>query len=183
MYYNIITTEATKQYNTAVQFFNNSNESRNVNFTPFHKEVKQWAKNQGYSAKLYLRIAAIECIDPVLPKEPECLLVDLIQVIANGRAYLIAIDILGPYENNPHYILEEHAKLRKAIYVTAGCIDDVIFEIQENKRNHKDLPCIPDIKSCTSVIADYSSLFAPENLIWKTTRHEPSKHKRNEASK
>lgn len=183
MKYNVITSEATKQYNTAVQFFNNSNESRNVNFTPFHKEVKQWAKNQGYSAKLYLRIAAIECIDPVLPKEPECLLVDLIQVIANGRAYLIAIDILGPYENNPHYILEEHAKLRKAIYVTAGCIDDVIFEIQENKRNHKGLPCIPDIKSCTSVIADYSSLFAPENLIWKTTRHEPSKHKRNEASK
>ena len=183
MKYNVITSEATKQYNTAVQFFNNSNESRNVNFTPFHKEVKQWAKNLGYSAKLYLRIAAIECIDPVLPKEPECLLVDLIQVIANGRAYLIAIDILGPYENNPHYILEEHAKLRKAIYVTAGCIDDVIFEIQENKRNHKDLPCIPDIKSCTSVIADYSSLFAPENLIWKTTRHEPSKHKRNEASK
>ena len=183
MYYNIITTEATKQYNTAVQFFNNSNESRNENFTPFHKEVKQWAKNLGYSAKLYLRIAAIECIDPVLPKEPECLLVDLIQVIANGRAYLIAINIFGPSENKLHFVLKKHARLRKAIYVEAESLDDVICEIQEYECNRNGLPCVPDIKSCTSVIADYSSLFAPENLIWKTTRHEPSKHKRNEASK
>lgn len=172
MKYNVITSEATKQYNTAVQFFNNSNESRNVNFTPFHKEVKQWAKHQGYSAKLYLRSAAIECIDPALPKEPECLLVDLIQVIANGRAYMVAIDTLGPSENNLHFILEEHAKERKAIYVKAECLDDVICEIQDNEHNHKGLPCVPDIKTRRSFQGDYSILFSPENLTWKTARNE-----------
>ena len=172
MKYTVMTPAATKQYNTAVQFFNNSNESRNVNFTPFHKEVKQWAKHQGYSAKLYLRSAAIECIDPALPKEPECLLVDLIQVIANGRAYMVAIDTLGPSENNLHFILEEHAKERKAIYVKAECLDDVICEIQDNEHNHKGLPCVPDIKTRRSFQGDYSILFSPENLTWKTARNE-----------
>ena len=175
MKYTVTTTEATKQYNTAVKFFNNSYGSRRLNFSPFHKEIKQWAKHQGYSAKLYLRSAAIECINPVLPKEPECLLVDLLQVIANGRAYLIAIDIFGPSENNLHFVLKEHARLRKAIYVKAECLDDVIYEIQENEYNRNGLPCVPDIKFRTSFLGDYSSLFAPENLTWKTTRNEASK--------
>lgn len=172
MKYTVTTTEATKQYNTAVKFFNNSYGSRRLNFSPFHKEIKQWAKHQGYSAKLYLRSAAIECINPAQPKEPECLLVDLIQLIANGQAYLIALNIFGPSENKLHFVLEEHAKLRKAIYVKAECLDDVICEIQENEYNRNGLPCVPDIKFRTSFLGDYSSLFAPENLIWKTTRHE-----------
>ena len=165
MKYTVMTPAATKQYNTAVLFLNKSHGARRLNFSPFHKEVKQWAKHQGYSAKLYLRIIAIECIDPDLPKEPEFLLVDLIQVIANGQAYLIAVNISGPpYDNNLHYILEEHAKERKAIYVTAECLDDVICEIKDNEHNHKGVPCVPDIKSRRSFQGDYSILFSPENL-------------------
>ncbi|HOP31523.1 MAG TPA: hypothetical protein PKZ64_18260 [Spirochaetota bacterium] len=173
MKYTVTTTEATKQYNTAVKFFNNSFGSRRLNFSPFHKEIKQWAKHQGYSAKLYLRSAAIECINPGVLKEPECLMMDVIQVIANGQAYLIVVNIFGPsYDNNLHYILEEHAKERKAIYVKAECLDDVICEIQDNEHNHKGLPCVPDIKSRRSFQGDYSILFSPENLTWKTARYE-----------
>ncbi|MDD4257778.1 MAG: hypothetical protein PHG38_08040 [Bacteroidales bacterium] len=175
MKYTVTTTEATKQYNTAVKFFNNSYGSRRLNFSSFHKEIKQWAKHQGYSAKLYLRSAAIECINPAQPKEPECLLVDLIQLIANGQAYLIAIDILGLSENNLLFVLEEHAKLRKAIYVKAECLDDVIYEVDRKDYHHKNLHCIPNIKTLKSHMGDYSILFAPENLTWKTTHHEPSK--------
>lgn len=105
MKYTVITPAATKQYNTAVLFLNNSHGARRLNFSPFHKEVKQWAKHQGYSAKLYLRSAAIECNNPDLPKESELLVVDLIQIIANGQAYLVAIDTLGPSENNLHFVL------------------------------------------------------------------------------
>ena len=172
MKYTVITPAATKQYNTAVLFLNNSHGARRLNFSPFHKEVKQWAKHQGYSAKLYLRSAAIECNNPDRPKESELLVVDLIQIIANGQAYLVAIDTLGPSENHLHFILEEHAKLRKAIYVTAECLDDVLCEIQDNEHNHKGVPCVPDIKSRRSLQGDYSILFSPENLTWKTARNE-----------
>lgn len=174
MKYTVITPAATKQYNTAVLFLNNSHGARRLNFSPFHKEVKQWAKSQGYTPKLYLRSVAVECINPSLPKEPECIMEDLIQVIANGQAYLVAIDTLGPSENHLHFILEEHAKLRKAIYVTAECLDDVICEIQDNEHNHKGVPCGPDIKSRRSFQGDYSILFSPENLTWKTARNERS---------
>ncbi|MDD3945996.1 MAG: hypothetical protein PHS38_14990 [Bacteroidales bacterium] len=138
-----------------------------------HKEIKQWAKSQGYIPKLYLRSVAVECINPAQPKEPECLLVDLIQLIANGQAYLIVLNIFGPsYDNNLHYILEEHAKLRKAIYVKAECLDDVICEIQDNEHNHKGVPCVPDTKPHRSFQGEYSILFSPENLTWKTARNE-----------
>jgi hypothetical protein len=173
MKYTVITPAATKQYNTAVLFLNNSHGARRLNFSPLHKEVKQWTKLQGYSAKLYLRSAAVECINPGVLKEPKCLMMDLIQVIANGQAYLIAVNISGPpYDNNLNSILEEHAKLRKAIYVTAECLDDVICEIQDNEHNHKGFPCVPDIKSRRSFQGDYSILFFPENLTWKTARYE-----------
>ena len=173
MKYTVMTPAATKQYNTAVLFLNNSHGARRLNFSPFHKEVKQWAKHQGYSAKLYLRSAAIECNNPDLPKESELLVVDLIQVIANGQAYLIAITIYGlPYDNKLHYILEEHARLRKAIFVQAESLDDVICEIKDNEHNHKGVPCVPDIKSRRSFQGDYSILFSPENLTWKTARNE-----------
>ena len=173
MLYSVITPEREKKYHTEVKFFNNSHGARRLNFSPFHKEVKQWAKHQGYSAKLYLRSAAIECNNPGVLKEPECLMIDLIQVIANGQAYLIAVNISGPpYDNNLHYILEEHARLRKAIYVKAECLDDVICEIQDNEHNHKGLPCVPDIKTRRSFQGDYSILFSPENLTWKTAHYE-----------
>ena len=172
MKYTVITPAATKQYNTAVLFLNNSKQASRLNFSPLHKEIKKWAKLQGYSAKLYLRSVAVKCINPSLPKESELLVVDLIQIIADGRAYMVAIDTLGPSENNLHFILEEHAKLRKAIYVTAECLDDVLCEIQDNEHNHKGVPCVPDIKSRRSFQGDYSILFSPENLTWKTARYE-----------
>ncbi|MDD2286771.1 MAG: hypothetical protein PHQ11_15395 [Paludibacter sp.] len=175
MLYSVITPEREQKYHTEVKFFNNSKQASRLNFSPLHKEIKQWAKSQGYTPKLYLRSVAVECINPSLPKEPECIMEDLIQVIANGQAYLIAITIYGPpYENNLNYILEEHAKLRKAIYVTAECLDDVICEIQDNEHNHKGVPCVPDIKSRRSFQGDYSILFSPENLTWKTARNERS---------
>ena len=172
MLYSVITPEREQKYHTEVKFFNNSKQASRLNFSPLHKEIKQWAKSQGYTPKLYLRSVAVECINPVLLEDPECLIVDLIQVIANGQAYLVAIDTLGPSENHLHFILEEHAKLRKAIYVTAECLDDVICEIQDNEHNHKGVPCVPDIKSRRSCQGDYSILFFPENLTWKTARYE-----------
>jgi len=173
MLYSVITPEREQKYHTEVKFFNNSKQASRLNFSPLHKEIKQWAKSQGYTPKLYLRSVAVECINPSLPKEPECIMEDLIQVIANGQAYLIAITIYGlPYDNKLHFILEEHAKLRKAIYVTAECLDDVICEIQDNEYNHKGVPCVPDIKSRRSFQGDYSILFSPENLTWKTARYE-----------
>jgi hypothetical protein len=173
MKYTVSTSEKSKMYNTEVIFFNYSKQASRLNFSPLHKEIKQWAKSQGYIPKLYLRSAAAECINPGVLKEPECLIVDLIQVIANGQAYLIAVNIFGPsYDNNLHYILEEHAKERKAIYVKAECLDDVICEIQDNEHNHKGLPCVPDIKTRRSFQGDYSILFFPENLTWKTARYE-----------
>ena len=172
MKYTVSSSEKSKMYNTEVIFFNNSKQASRLNFSPLHKEIKQWAKSQGYTPKLYLRSVAIECNNPDLPKESELLVVDLIQIIANGQAYLVAIDTLGPSENNLHFILEEHAKLRKAIYVTAECLDDVICEIQDNEHNHKGVPCVPDIKSRRSFQGDYSILFSPENLTWKTARYE-----------
>jgi hypothetical protein len=172
MKYTVSSSEKSKMYNTEVIFFNNSKQASRLNVSPLHKEIKKWAKLQSYSAKLYLRSAAIECNNPDLPKESELLVVDLIQIIANGQAYLVAIDTLGPSENNLHFILEEHAKLRKAIYVTAECLDDVICEIQDNEHNHKGVPCVPDIKSRRSFQGDYSILFSPENLTWKTARYE-----------
>lgn len=160
-------------YNTEVIFFNNSKQASRLNFSPLHKEIKQWAKSKGYIPTLYLRSVAVECVNPVLLEVPECLIVDLIQVIANGPAYLIAVNISGPpYDNNLHYILEEHAKERKAIYVTAECLDDVICEIKDNEHNHKGVPCVPDIKSRRSFQGDYSILFSPENLTWKTASNE-----------
>ena len=172
MLYSVITPEREQKYHTEVKFFNNSKQASRLNFSPLHKEIKKWAKLQGYSAKHYLRSVAVECVNPILLEDPECLIVDLIQVIANGQAYLVAIDTLGPSENNLHFILEEHAKLRKAIYVTAECLDDVICEIQDNEYNHKGVPCVPDIKSRRSFQGDYSILFSPENLTWKTARYE-----------
>jgi len=172
MLYSVITPEREQKYHTEVKFFNNSKQASRLNFSPLHKEIKQWAKSQGYTPKLYLRSVAVECINPSLPKESELLVVDLIQIIANGQAYLVAIDTLGPSENNLHFILEEHAKLRKAIYVTAECLDDVLCEIQDNEHNHKGVPCVPDIKSRRSFQGDYSILFSPENLTWKTARYE-----------
>jgi len=173
MKYTVSSSEKSKMYNTEVIFFNNSKQASRLNFSPLHKEIKQWAKSQGYTPKLYLRSVAVECVNPVLLEVPECLIVDLIQVIANGQAYLIAITIYGPpYENNLNSILEEHAKERKAIYVTAECLDDVICEIQDNEHNHKGVPCVPDIKSRRSCQGDYSILFFPENLTWKTARYE-----------
>ena len=173
MLYSVITPEREKKYHTEVKFFNNSHGARRLNFSPLHKEIKQWAKSQGYTPKLYLRSVAVECVNPVLLEVPECLIVDLIQVIANGQAYLIVVNISGPpYDNNLHYILEEHAKERKAIYVTAECLDDVLCEIQDNEHNHKGVPCVPDIKSRRSCQGDYSILFSPENLTWKTARYE-----------
>jgi len=172
MKYTVSSSEKSKMYNTEVIFFNNSKQASRLNVSPLHKEIKQWAKSQGYTPKLYLRSVAVECVNPVLLEVPECLIVDLIQVIANGQAYLVAIDTLGPSENNLHFILEEHAKLRKAIYVTAECLDDVICEIQDNEHNHKGDPCVPDIKSRRSFQGDYSILFSPENLTWKTARYE-----------
>jgi len=172
MKYTVSSSEKSKMYNTEVIFFNNSKQASRLNVSPLHKEIKQWAKSQGYTPKLYLRSVAIECNNPDLPKEYELLVVDLIQIIANGQAYLVAIDTLGPSENNLHFILEEHAKLRKAIYVTAECLDDVICEIQDNEHNHKGDPCVPDIKSRRSFQGDYSILFSPENLTWKTARYE-----------
>ena len=175
MKYTVSSSEKSKMYNTEVIFFNNSKQASRLNFSPLHKEIKQWAKSQGYTPKLYLRSVAVECVNPVLLEVPECLIVDLIQVIANGQAYLIAITIYGPpYENNLNSILEEHAKERKAIYVTAECLDDVICEIQDNEHNHKGVPCVPDIKSRRSCQGDYSILFSPENLTWKTARNERS---------
>jgi hypothetical protein len=173
MKYTVSSSEKSKMYNTEVIFFNNSKQASRLNFSPLHKEIKQWAKSQGYISKLYLRSVAVECVNPVLLEDPECLIVDLIQVIANGQAYLIAVNIFGPsYDNNLHYILEEHAKERKAIYVKAECLDDVICEIQDNEHNHKGLPCVPDIKTRRSFQGDYSILFSPENLTWKTARYE-----------
>ena len=173
MKYTVMTPAATKQYNTAVLFLNNSHGARRLNFSPFHKEVKQWAKHQGYSAKLYLRSAAIECNNPDLPKESLLLVVDLIQIIANGQAYLIAVNISGPpYDNNLHYILEEHARLRKAIFVQAESLDDVICEVPSKDHHYKDLQCIPDIKARNPIFGDYSILFSPENLTWKTASNE-----------
>ena len=173
MLYSVITPEREKKYHTEVKFFNNSHGARRLNFSPFHKEVKQWAKHQGYSAKLYLRSAAIECNNPDLPKESELLVVDLIQIIANGQAYLIAVNISGPpYDNNLHYILEEHARLRKAIFVQAESLDDVICEVPSKEYDHNDSPCMPHIKSRKPIIGDYSILFSPENLTWKTARYE-----------
>jgi len=174
MLYSVITPEREKKYHTEVKFFNNSKQASRLNFSPLHKEIKQWAKSQGYTPKLYLRSVAIECNNPDRPKESELLVVDLIQIIANGQAYLVAIDTLGPSENHLHFILEEHAKLRKAIYVTAECLDDVICEIKDNEHNHKGVPCVPDIKSRRSFQGDYSILFSPENLTWKTARNERS---------
>ncbi len=169
----VITPEREKKYHTEVKFFNNSKQASRLNFSPLHKEIKQWAKSQGYSPTLYLRSVAVECVNPVLLEVPECLIVDLIQVIANGQAYLIAVNISGPpYDNNLHYILEEHAKERKAIYMTAECLDDVICEIQDNEHNHKGVPCVPDIKSRRSLQGDYSILISPENLTWKTASNE-----------
>jgi hypothetical protein len=173
MLYSVITPEREQKYHTEVKFFNNSKQASRLNFSPLHKEIKKWAKSQGYIPKLYLRSAAVEYINPGVLKEPECLMMDLIQVIANGQAYLIAVNIFGPsYDNNLHYILEEHAKERKAIYVKAECLDDVICEIQDNEHNHKGLPCVPDIKSRRSLQGDYSILLSPENLTWKTARYE-----------
>ena len=173
MLYSVITPEREQKYHSEVKFFNNSKQASRLNFSPLHKEIKKWAKLQGYSAKLYLRSVAVKCINPSLPKESELLVVDLIQIIADGQAYLIAVNISGPpYDNNLHYILEEHAKERKAIYVKAECLDDVICEIQDNEHNHKGLPCVPDIKSRRSFQGDYSILFSPENLTWKTARYE-----------
>ena len=173
MKYTVITPAATKQYNTAVLFLNNSHGARRLNFSPLHKEIKQWAKSQGYTPKLYLRSVAIECNNPDLPKESELLVVDLIQIIANGQAYLIAVNISGPpYDNNLHYILEEHARLRKAIFVQAESLDDVICEVPSKEYDHNDSPCMPHIKSRKPIIGDYSILFSPENLTWKTARYE-----------
>ncbi len=173
MLYSVITPEREQKYHTEVKFFNNSKQASRLNFSPLHKEIKQWAKSQGYTPKLYLRSVAVECINPSLPKEPECIMEDLIQVIANGQAYLIAITIYGlPYDNKLHYILEEHARLRKAIFVQAESLDDVICEIKDNEHNHKGVPCVPDIKSRRSFQGDYSILFSPENLTWKTARYE-----------
>jgi len=173
MLYSVITPEREQKYHTEVKFFNNSKQASRLNFSPLHKEIKKWAKLQGYSAKHYLRSVAVECVNPVLLEDPECLIVDLIQVIANGQAYLIAVNISGPpYDNNLHYILKEHARLRKAIYVQAENLDDVICEIQDNEHNHKGLPCVPDIKSSRSLQGDYSILFSPENLTWKTASYE-----------
>ena len=174
MLYSVTTPEREQKYHTEVKFFNNSKQASLLNFSPLHKEIKKWAKSQGYIPKLYLRSAAVECINPCVLKEPECLMMDLIQIIANGQAYLVAIDTLGPSENHLHFILEEHAKLRKAIYVTAECLDDVICEIKDNEHNHKGVPCVPDIKSRRSFQGDYSILFSPENLTWKTARNERS---------
>ncbi len=173
MKYTVSSSEKSKMYNTEVIFFNKSKQASRLNFSPLQKEIKQWAKSQGYIPKLYLRSAAAECINPGVLKEPECLMMDVIQVIANGQAYLIAVNIFGPsYDNNLHYILEEHAKERKAIYVKAECLDDVICEIQDNEYKHKGVPCVPDIKTRRSFQGDYSILFSPENLTWKTARNE-----------
>ena len=162
MKYTVSSSEKSKMYNTEVIFFNNSKQASRLNVSPLHKEIKQWAKSQGYTPKLYLRSVAVECVNPVLLEVPECLIVDLIQVIANGQAYLIAITIYGlPYDNKLHYILEEHARLRKAIFVQAESLDDVICEIKDNEHNHKGVPCVPDIKSSTSLQGDYSIVLAP----------------------
>ena len=172
MLYSVITPDREQKYHTEVKFLNNSKQASRLNFSPLHKEIKKWAKLQGYSAKLYLRSVAVKCINPSLPKESELLVVDLIQIIADGRAYMVAIDTLGPSENNLHFILEEHAKERKAIYVTAESLDDVICEVPSKDHHYKDLQCIPDIKARNPIFGDYSILFSPENLTWKTARNE-----------